>query len=262
MPGDPEILQVSSAPGLLKNTFTGIRSTFPNVAIHKLISEEFLPFRKALCRRPEFQSVGLWEQPVVTFVQAYLTKIRNSIVEVTSKDEVAVDAPLAERQAALNAHVDRMINTAETLEDIARDPLASHGDLMMQPATPRVQPLTFNWSGNDADYPQPTPGRYQDPSARVLITGLDMCVVEMTNSPSSNASRTINRYDASIWIGWLADLYNVARHAATNQNPYIPEGLNRSQYDNIWNADGSKDTPLGSGDAQNGEQASTSNRTA
>lgn len=238
----------------MKHTFTGIRTIFPNVAIHKLISEEFLPFRKALCRRPEFQTNGLWEQPLVTFVHSYLDKITKSIRGVTQKDEILSTAPLADRQKALELNISRMVND-ESIESIANDPASSHSDLMLQPATPRIQGLTFDFTGNDPDYPQPTPGRYQDPSARILITGLDICIVEMTNSPSSNASRTVIRNDAANWITWIADLYNVAAQAAVNVNPYIAEGLNRSQYDGIWNADGAADTKLSDGlNAANGEQ--------
>jgi len=253
MPGDPQVLKVTSEPGMVKNTFTGIRATFPNLAIHKLISEEFLPFRKALSRRPEFQTQGLWEGPLVTFVHQYLDRITNSIRQATHKDVSDVNTPLVDRVATLTGHVDRMIGT-EDLESIAQDFQATHSDQMLNPAMPRVQSLTFTWEGTDPDIPQPTPGRYKDASARVLMTGLDLWVVEMTNSPSSNAQRTINRNDAGIWITWMADLYNIATRAATDQTPYIPEALDRSQYDAIWNADGSKDTPVVDGAGGQGEQ--------
>lgn len=256
MAGDPVILNVSAAPGNLKHTFTGIRPVFPNLAIHKIISEEFTPFRAALCRRPEFQSNGLWEQPLVTFCHSYLTKIAGAIRDLTQKDEVSVTAPLTDRQKTLDDSIKRMIGS-ESLEAIAADSNSTHGDLFLQPATPRIQAITFDWTGIDPDVPQPTPGRFQDPSARVLITGLDVLIVEMTNSPSSNASRTIIRNDAAIWIAWIADLYNVVAQASVNRNPYIPEGLNRSQYDSIWNAAGASDTKLNDGNAQQAEQAKT-----
>jgi hypothetical protein len=255
---DPVVLQVGADPGSIKNSFTGIRAVFPNVAIHTVISEDFLPFRMALCRRTEFQTPGLWEGPLVTFVQQWLTRISESIRQITAIDELPVDSPLTDRVEALNAHVARMVDKGESLESIANDPRATHGDLMLQPANPRTQTLTFDYTGNHPDFPQPTPGRFKDSSARVLITGLDLLVVEMTNSPSSNATRTVNRHDSALWIGWLADLYNVARFAATNSNPYVPEALQRSQYDSIWNADGAFDPKANQGDGQQGEQTSTS----
>lgn len=256
MPADPIILKVGADAGKLKSTFTGLRSQFPNMAIHKVISEEFCPFREALARRSEFATPGLWEGPIVTFTQSWLDKFCNSIRGITHKDELAADTPLKERQQALAKHVERMISE-ESLEDIASDPNATHGDLMLQPSSPRVQTLAFDWTGNDPNYPQPTPGRFKDPSARVLITALDVLVVEMTNSPSSNGSRTVIKNDSAMWISWLADMFNIAKNAATNRNPYVPEALQRGQYDHIWNADGGSDRLLSEGDGQQGEQLGT-----
>lgn len=254
MPSDPVIYQDTAKPGTMRHTFTGVRPQFSNKAIHKIIESHILPLRRELLQRPEFRSDAMWTADLVTLVQQGLDTIAKEIKQYTYRtDDIVAGKSLDERLKRQQEYMTKANAKGTSLEALALDTEASHADEMTQPADQRIGALSFDWTGEDADYAQPTPGRIPNSGARVVIIGLDRLLVEMTVSNSADHPRSINEYDAATFQTQLADLFNVAAQAGSESNPYLPTGTRRSQLDQVWNADGTYDPTLMSGTGGAGE---------
>lgn len=253
MPGDPSIFTAIAADGMMKNSFTMLRKTFPNRHIHVVIRENVFPFRIELARRPEFQSDVRWDEQLVLYSHLYLQNISDAIKRFTHRPVLRSDQPLQDRLNIQRDFIAAANDPSKTLEDLIAQGVPTHNDQVLQPATPFTHTLTFDETGNDPDFPQPTVGRYPDPKARILVYGLDRLVVNMSISPSADAVTTINENDAAIWQSWLVDAYQLVQRAGTTQTPYTPTGIRRSQLDNSWNADGKNDRPYSEGEGRHGD---------
>ena len=246
---DPQIFQAAATDGKMRHTFTGLNKAFPNVSIHEVIRDVVLPGRKELTRRPEFQSSTPWDDNICLFVHELLTAWSERIKAITYKPTQLPGTTLAERQQAQRDFIKKA--HGDSLETLAKDQAASHADQLLPTANPLSLTLTFDHTGADPDFPQPTPGRFADAMARSLITGMDLLVVEMTVSPSADHPRTVNVQDSARWLSSLADLWNLTDAAAQDRKPYIPTGVDRSQYDRLWNAAGQSDPNLSDGNQNN-----------
>ena len=242
---DPVIFQAAAADGNMRHTFTGLNKAFPNVSIHECIRDVVLPFRKELTRRREFQSAIPWDQNLELWTHEYLNTWSERIKVITYQPTIQNGATLEERR---KNQLDFVAETqGKSLEELASAPDASHADRLLPTANPLVLTLTFDHTGKDPDYPQPTPGRIADPMARALITGVDHLLVEMTLSPSADHPRTVNAQDAARWQSALVDLWKLTSVASGERRPYTPTGVDRSQYDGLWNADRAADPKLSDG---------------
>lgn len=250
MPGDPQIFQPAAEQGFMRNTFTGVRATFPNVDIHMIIREKILPFREELCRRPEFQSQVVWREALTLFCHQSLQAISDGIKMHTYRAVMTADQRLADRSRVQSDFIAAANSPNSLLEDLLANGIPSHRDQQMNPASPHINTITVDFSGEDPKYPQPSPGRYPDAKMRILVVGLDHLLVEMTNCPSADAPSMINPEDAAFWQSCLVDGYALVTRAGTIQTPYIPTGLGREQYDGIWNANRGFDRPIEDGSAQ------------
>jgi hypothetical protein len=256
MASDPTVFKEAAAPGKMRHTFTGIVSTFPNESIHVII-HKIMAYRKELVKRREFQAETAWDDQLLLFVHSFLQNIGKEIDEVTYHRKWAPGTLLAERQKVQNEFREKAVSKTTTVEDLANMMEATHSDEMLVAASPVMYTVTFDYTGENADYPQPTPARIPNETARAFIVGLDHFVVSMTQSNSAWMPRTINQHEAAMFQAQLADLFKLAAiRGGTDSLPHIPTSVDRSQQDRLWNADGAFDPPLTSGGLQGGASGS------
>lgn len=254
MAGDPQVYTDEAQPGKIKHTFTGLRQQFPNQAIHSVILQRILPFRREMFLRPEFQQEQRWETNLVTLFQRGLTDISDAVKEYTDRNSASdVNKSLDERAKDLADFINKANAKDKSLETLAKDVAATHADEQTQPADQRIGSLHFDYTGNNPDYPQPTPGRMPNGSARVVVVGIDRLIVLMSNSHSADHPKTINEHDAAVFQSHLADLFNVIQRAGEVDTPYYPTSLRRSQLDGVFNADGAHDPDINDGSGQQGD---------
>ena len=256
MPSDPVVYKDEADAGKMRHTYTGIRASFPNRGIHYIIVDSINPLRRELAVRPEAQQHGRWEMNLVTTVQQGLTDISDNIKKMTNQvSEQMLGASLADRVKKKQDYIDRANSLDVELEELAKDRNATHSDEALGPANARITALNFDYTGADANYPQPTPGRFPNAHFRAVISELDHLVVTMTNSASADHPRTINVYDAMIFQTILSDIFNIVENAGSLQQPVYPTGYTRAQLDGMFNADGTYDPDLNEGSGRGGDVA-------
>lgn len=243
MAADPQIFKPEALPGKLKHTFTTIRRSFPNIAMHAIIGQIFL-YRRELVARPEFQATVAWHDQLVTWVHNALTSIGVEIDHVTYRGSSVVK-PLRERNELLLKFVDTASSKDTSIEDLANQVDATHEDQLLPPVAFRNNTIAIDLDGTDPDYPQPTPARIKNVAGRQLIIGLDGLIVTMTRSQSADLASSINRWEAAFFKSRLADLYALATERGGNDRmPHVPTAMRRSELDGSYNADGALDPSL------------------
>lgn len=241
-------------PGHQKHTFTGIRRSFPNRAIHMLI-DRCLPVRAELFRRYEFLSETNWDIAILTFTQQGLQRLRELIAKITLERNRSSDpGTLEDRNKALEDFVKRANNPEVSLEEFSNEE-RTLDDTFLTPADMQVRALAFNWI-DDPNQPQPTPGRIKNVPARDLIAEFDRLIVSMTRSPSADYTDSVHERDAADWQRRIRFINQLAVRAASVETPYIPTGWQLSERDGYWNADGSHDPELDEGEGSAGRTES------
>ena len=253
MPADPQVFTSVAQPGNMKYTFTGLRMTFPNVAIHYVL-QQYWAYRRAIVYRPEVNVEARWSPAIVTWNQTALMSMVDRIKEVTDQQVFDPDKPLKDRVKAEEDFVKQITSKSEDFEALAKAQSATHSDEFMGPADIVEPSISFDLTGNNADFPQPTSSRIKSEYYRDLMIGLDRLAVIMSNSPSSNLPNYVNPRDAAAWLTRIADIWHITNRAGSSEEPYLPDGLWRSQLDAVTNADGSLDRPASEGRTLRGEQ--------
>lgn len=243
MPSDPQKFKREAVPGKMKHTFTALRRSFPNVAIHAVIGHAFL-YRKELCKRTEFDSTTAWNDLLVNFCHNCLTKLGEEIDEITYRGG-AIQRPLAERNKEMLAFIATATQKTTSIEALATSTDAQHADQVFGPVEFNQTTIPFDVTGEDADYPQPTPSRFRNTAGRQLIIGIDRWIVFLSRTQSADLQRMINQYEAAIAKSMLSELYAlVSTRGGNDELPFIPTSIDRSQLDDVYNADGSLDPSL------------------
>lgn len=253
--GDPIVYQDEPGVGRMRHTFTGLRSTFPNLAVHYVIGKQILPLRIAIVQQGAGQQDGHMDVNLMTHIHDGIDNITQTLKQVTfdGHDELA-NATLEQRRQRQQDFIKKANDPTYSVEEMAKALGASFSDALLQPVGTGDPSLNFDWEGKDPDYPQPTPGRFPNSDVRMIIVGLDLITVHMTVMPSASVRRNINAEDNGRLQAMFADLYGLASWAAQRIQPYNPTGTLRSQMDGVWNADGTADPYLNEGDGQRGEQ--------
>lgn len=254
--GDPLVFKEEAAAGRMRHTFTGLRATFPNLAVHYIIAKQVLPLRLSIVQQAVGQQDRHIDGTLMTHIHDGIDHITQTLKQVTyngQNDQAAMS--LEQRRKAQQAFIEKASDKGYTVEEMAKALGASFADSLLQPVGSNDPSLAFDWEGKDPDYPQPTPGRFPNSDLRMIIVGLDLITVYMTTMPSASIRRHINAEDNARLQTMFADLFGVVTWAGQRTEPYNPTGTARSQMDGVWNADGSKDPLLNEGDAQRGELA-------
>lgn len=261
--GDPLIYKEASTPGRMRHTFTGLRTTFPNLGIHYVIAKQVLPLRILIVQQGAGKQEGPIDVNLMTAIHDGVDNITKTLKTLTFTGQSNLaNADLATRRKAQADFISKSADAAYSVEKMAEDLGASFADALLQPVGINDPTVSFDFKGNDPDYPQPTPGRFPNNDIRMIIVGLDLITVYMTTMPSASMRRQINQEDNARLQAQFADLYAATSWGAQRSEPYNPTGTMRSQLDAVFNADGSFDPALNEGDAQKGEQARFASSTA
>ena len=253
--GDPLIYQEASQPGKMRHTFTGLRTTFPNLGLHYVIAKQVLPLRVLIVQQGAGKQEGPIDVNLMTAIHDGIDNISRTLktLTFTGAGDLA-NADLATRRKAQADFIGKSAAAEYTVEKMATDLGASFADALLQPVGINDPTVSFDFKGQDPDYPQPTPGRFPNNDIRMILVGLDLITVYMTTMPSASMRRQINQEDNARLQAQFADLYAATSWGAQRSEPYNPTGTMRSQLDGVFNADGSFDPQLNEGDAQKGEQ--------
>lgn len=254
--GDPLIYKSAAEVGKMRHTFTGLRPTFANLAVHYVLAKQVLPLRLSIVQQGAGLQDGHIDTTLMTHLHDGLDNITQTLKQMTFEGQAEqAAASLAERRKQQQDFIAKAGDKDYSVEQMAQALGASFADALLQPTGSNDPSLQFDWEGKDPDYPQPTPGRFPNADVRMIIVGMDLITVYMTTMPSASIRRHINAEDNARLQAMWADLYGVVSWAGRRTEPYNPTGTMRSQLDSVWNADGAKDPFLNEGDAQRGEQA-------
>jgi hypothetical protein len=220
----------------MKNTFTGAVMEFPNRGIHFFLGE-LMGFRRQLFLREEFRSQTGWNDALNAYMQTQLEHLAQTVKRIcyspSGSDPVAVrDARILEAK-----------DTAKTLA-AAFDGKSINSDDLVMPNIPIQREVIFDWSGNHADYPQPTQERLPNDTARAFTAGLDYLAVMATNLDSRTQPSTISAYEAAQLLAAMNELYALTALKGGEKNRSdVPTGLAASVRPTTFNADGKLDPP-------------------
>jgi len=218
----------------MQNTFTGAVLQFPNRGIHFLISET-MTFRKQLTPRKEFTSQSGWNDAFNDYLKRQLEALCVTVKRIT----YAVSSSDAE--AVRKKRLEDAKNTETGLVE-SFDGKSINSDEAVMPAMTRDGELTYDWTGADPDFPQPTVGLVPNDHARSIIAGLDNFVVTATNLDSRTQPSTINKTEAVQLLHLLNELHSICMLKGGEANrAEIPTGLMPSQRSETFNADGQYD---------------------
>lgn len=254
--GDPLIYVEAAQPGKMRHTFTGLRTTFPNLGIHYIIAKQVLPLRMLIVQQGAGKQEGPIDVNLMTAIHDGLDNITQTLKTITFTGQGNLaNATLDTRRKAQTDFIGQSADCKYTVEQMANALGASFADALLQPVGINDPTVSFDFQGKDPDYPQPTPGRFPNNDIRMIIVGLDLITVYMSTMPSASMRRQINQEDNARLQAQFADLYAAASWGAQRSEPYNPTGTMRSQLDSVFNADGQFDPDMNEGDAQKGEQA-------
>ena len=254
MPSDPIVWTPETDDGKVKHTFTGLRASFPNRAMHWVVMEGIVPFRVEMFSRPEKNTPAPWPEDLTTLAHMAIREIAEDMRRLADERSPDVVPPLADREQRLREFVDRANDPSVTVEALAKGPGATHTDRILQAADERIAQVEFDFTGKqDPDWAQPTPARVVNRPMRALIISLDRLIVAMSRSPSADYQRTFHRQDVARWVALLADLHLIVNEGGENKEPYYPTRITRSMLDGTYNADGSDDPLVTDGGSQAGE---------
>lgn len=249
--------EVESKDGYLKHTFTGLRKSFPNLLIHKIINETICPLRVELMRRTEGGASGTLTDSLRTLMLTALQDVRNQFQEFANTVVYDGTVTLQQRKDNRNSYINRILDRSNTAEIEVRNPKFSNSDELLGAADVAIHSVTFNFEGNvDLDWAQPTRERVDHPVIREVIIGLDKLIVEMSRSHSADDPRTIIADEAAIWISDLDDIYAVVQDFNPGARAFFPTATSLNERENEFNADGSWDVPFTQG-AATGEPVNT-----
>ena len=216
------------------NTFTGLMVALVNQGI-ALIVNETMTFRKQLTQRSEFTGQSGWNDALNDYMQKNLERLRETISRVTyspSGADPAVVKKNRRKQAA---------DTSTTLK-AAFDSKSVNADDLVMPASVRARPLTFDFTGDDPNVPQPTPALLPNDFARAFVVGLDAFVVMATQLDSRPQPTTINKAESAQLVAALNSLYVICETKGGEANRIeIPTGILPSDFPSTFNNDGSHD---------------------
>lgn len=254
MPSDPVIWTPETEDGKVKHTFTGLRASFPNRAMHWVFMNRIAPLRIEMFSRPEKNTPAPWPEDLTTIAHVAIRETADDIRKLADEKSPDTVPPIADREKRLKDFIERANDEKVSIETLANDPEATHSDRILQAADERIAQVEFDFTGlQDPDWAQPTPARCQNRPLRALIISLDRLMVAMSRSPSADYQRTFHREDVARWIAILADLHLVVNEGGENQNPYFPTRITRGLLDETFNADGKMDPNVTDGGSQAGE---------
>lgn len=249
--------EVEAKDGYLKHTFTGLRKSFPNILIHKIVNETVVPLRVELMRRTEGGSSSILTDSLRTMMLSALQDVRFEFQEHANTAVFDPDVTLKFRKDQKNAYINRVLDRANTAELEVRRPTFSHSDELLPASDASVHSITFNFEGNsDLDWVQPTRERVDHPIIREVIIALDRLVVEMSLSHSADDPRTIIAEEAALWISDLDNIYAVVEEFDPGSRTFFPTATSLNERENSFNASGKWDVPVVLG-AATGEPLNT-----
>lgn len=252
--------EVEAKDGYLKHTFTGLRKSFPNLMIHKIINETIVPPRVEIMRRTEGGSSSILGDSLRTYLLSALQDVRNAIQDHANTAIYDPDVTLKVRKDNKNAYINRVLDKKNTAEIEVRRLEFSHSDELLPATDASVHSLTFNFEGNkDLDWVQPTPERVDHPVLREVVVALDKFIVEMSRSHSADDPRTIIAEEAALWISDLDNIYAVVEDFDPGTRTFHPTATSLNERENAFNADGRWDVPVTAG-AATGEPLDTTRR--
>lgn len=252
--------QIEAKDGYLKHTFTGLRKSFPNLMIHKIVNETVVPPRVEIMRRTEGGSSSILTDSLRTYLLSALQDVRYAIQEHANTAVYEPDVTLETRKKNKNAYINRVLKRDNTAEEEVRRPEFSHSDELLPATDASVHSLTFNFAGDkDLDWAQPSPERIDHPVLREVVVALDKLVVEMSRSHSADDPRTIIAEEAALWISDLDNIYAVIEEYDPGSRTFHPTATSLNERENAFNADGKWDVPVTAG-ASTGEPLNTTRR--
>lgn len=234
--------------GYLKHTFTGLRKTFPNLLIHKIMNEAIFPFRIELMRRTEGGGASIMEDSLRVYMLDSLKYLSDQVK--THANTVVFDpmATLGDMKKRRDAFINRMLDRTIQPEDEVRKPEWTHSDELIEAADLSFLSITINFEGDkDLDWVQPTRERVPHPIMREIMIGLDKLVVAMSQSHSSQNPRCIIADEAARWNLDILQLYAVVDNYDPGNAVFNPTAMSLNERENMFNADGSFDVPVTKG---------------
>lgn len=242
--------KIEADPGKMKHTFTGIRTTFPNLIIHKIIRDSIGPFRVELMRRTESGGETQLTPSLRTYMLDNLQFINEQIQTHTNTNIFDPDVTLQARKADRDTYINEVIDKSNTAESMSRRPDFTHEDKLLPASELTVHSITFDYEGlTDLDWVQPTPDRVQNPILREVVVGLDYLVVEMTRSHSADNPRTILSQESARFLSGLHLLYQMVDAYDPGLVPFHPTAFSLNERENVFNSDGSHDPAVDAGNA-------------
>jgi len=209
---------------MANNTFTGANMEFTNVGIHFLLAE-VIKFRKQLTVRSEFHSQSGWDDALNQYMTVELEKLRDTIENIAyNPDEV--DQAELEAEAA---------DTTRSLKEDYNVNAISTDNVLMPVGVEMA--VVWDLSGTDPDIPQMGPDNCPNDAARAFVTGLDRFFVEATRLDSRHQTNHITKYEATMLISLLNQLYTLTQRKGGEVNKSdIPQGTLPSQEVKTFNA--------------------------
>ena len=218
------------------NTFTGMVTVFQNDGILAIVTET-LKFRVQLMLRREKVSQSGWNDGLNNYMIRSLEKIAGTVKAVTYNPQ----GPDAEelRVARLAEAQDRNRTLGDAYLEYSNTHINS--DDIVMPTSMVDHRVEIDLSGQHPDYPQPSPDVCPNDWFGLFVTKLDNFVVLATNCDSRTQPSTINAYESAQLQSDLMTLYAICLERGGEANRIeTPTGLLRSNYDDTYNADGSK----------------------
>jgi hypothetical protein len=218
----------------MTHTFTGMVMSFPNRAIHFVLAET-LKFRKQLTVRSEFTSQSGWNDSL----NAYMMVELEAIAETVKRGTYSPSSPDPTQTKA--ARLAEAKDTSKTLKD-AFDGKSINSDDIVMASGSLDKDVPYDLTGNDPDYPQPTPDLIPNDFARMFLVALDSFAVAATRLDSRTQPVTINAMESAQLLALLNELFAVCvlKGGEANRSE-TPTGLLPSQVPATFNADGSLD---------------------
>jgi len=242
----------AAAPGKMKHSYTGLRPDFPNLHIHDIINDPYKPGRRELVKRPSIGTTTSVDDDLLTYgmelVDAMVAKIRH----YTLAPQIPAETTLKDRRQKRKEFIARAVAKNTDIEQFAAELQASHTDEQLEAAELRNWTISFDFTGADPKYPQPTPSRVPNDKIRGFIVALDAFVVRMTQSHSAHMDRGIIQQESAAWVTDLADILTYWR--AAFPTPFHPTNLELDELERVFNADASRDPAQNEGLPPQGDQ--------
>ena len=218
----------------MKNTFTGTVLQFPNRGIHYMLAE-VMTLRKQCVLRDEFKSLTGWNDSLNEYLQTGLEKIAATVKRVCYSPS-GVDPVEVRAQRIAQAK-----DTTTGLKEVFDGKSINSDDIVM-PNLPLTKEVSYDLTGVDPDYPQPTPDRIPNDTARAFVVGLDYLVVMATNLDSRTQPATISAFECAQLLAMLNELYALTELKGGEKNKSdAPTGVPMSVRPSTFNADGQYD---------------------